>query len=195
MGSPPDVQPPPEAILLRRRREAMLMSPEDLSEAMRDASGRRPISGRRIREIEAGRTRAGKPTAAPDLTLVSMALALGITAEELEEVGRCGAAEVLREHVRQRAEDEPHLAAVASSVSSPSSSTVAGSLDQAAVTSQLIQLVIQGVDEIRTARGLTAKQRAELERQFLERFQRSGEALWEDLHSTLRVVQQAANTR
>lgn len=86
-----------EAVLIRRAREARGLSPET-------AATRLPIrlSGRRWRQLEEGRdSSTGKPTVIGDAQLAHMAHVVGVAPEQLEEVDRGEAAEVLREIERQ----------------------------------------------------------------------------------------------
>lgn len=168
---------PPEGRLIQQRRTAMLISPERLSQQMKEA-GRRAVSGGRIREIEKGLTRSGAPTRAPAERLVELALALGITAAELDEADRGDAAELLREHVRQRSEQEPLIAALATS----------GETEISQAAHDVLQMIFQGLDEIRHHPLLSDSQKQELERSFLAQYRRSAESIANSLRDTLRVV-------
>ncbi|QBI53485.1 hypothetical protein [Streptomonospora litoralis] len=169
MASRNEPDQPPEARLIRERREAMLISPETLSRRIHEAGYDRGVSGRRLREIEEGRTRAGKPTAAPALTLVQVALTLGITAADLDEVGRADAAAIMRNHLKGRIQQEPEVAALPG------------------VSEELRQQIIQGLDELRAAPDLTREQKAQLEAAYLRSLSRSAEAARDQLQETIRT--------
>jgi hypothetical protein len=102
--------PPAEAAIVRLAREAQGISPETAAE-------RTPIrlGGMRWRQIERGYERLTpfKDAVAPDRTLAHMAHTVGVSPERLAEVGREGAAEILREILRQeeilrRDEEDAH---------------------------------------------------------------------------------------
>lgn len=93
MNSPAQ-PPPPEAALIRLAREAAGLSPETAAARMIASA----IGGSRWRQIEAGyRGDSGKKVEAKAPTLAHMALAVGVTAERLAEVGREDAAAILEE--------------------------------------------------------------------------------------------------
>lgn len=99
--TPNEVPPPPEADLIRIARLARGLSPEA-------AADQTPIrlGGARWRHIERGYEPKKPPRAvrAPDKTLAHMAHTVGVAPERLDEVGRGGAAEILREILRGEAE-------------------------------------------------------------------------------------------
>ena len=103
MTAQQELQPPPEADLIRVARLARGLSPEKAAELTPIRLG-----GARWRHIERGYEpkKPPKPVRAPDKTLAHMARVVGVTPERLEEVGRSGAAEILREIARQEAEAE-----------------------------------------------------------------------------------------
>lgn len=85
-------EPPPEAQLIRRSREALGLSPEQAAERLKIK-----MSARRWRQIEDGfETRGGKPAPAGDMQLAHMAHVVNMSPEELEQVDRPEAAEILR---------------------------------------------------------------------------------------------------
>jgi hypothetical protein len=92
--------PPPEATLIRLAREAANIK----APAAAKVAG---ISPARWSQVETGyETRLGnaRPVRAPDGTLAHMAFAVGLAPHRLDQVGREGAADVLREILRQHAE-------------------------------------------------------------------------------------------
>jgi transcriptional regulator with XRE-family HTH domain len=103
MTAPPHEaqQPPPEADLIRIARLARGLSPERAAELTRIQLG-----GSRWRQIERGYKTKGTPVQAPAKTLAHMAHVVGAPPEQLAEVGRGDAAEILREILRQEAEAE-----------------------------------------------------------------------------------------
>ncbi|MFC9085293.1 hypothetical protein [Nocardiopsis dassonvillei] len=169
-GQPPI---PREAALLLQRREGMDVSPEVVSQMLRSRGTK--LSGRRIRDLEAGQAE-GKPTTARAKTLVQLAKIYGITPEELEEVGREDAAGLLRADTQGRAGGEPEVARILASAGG------------AAATGAIMQLVFQGLDDIRETKGLSKRQRLELERSFLENLRRDVESGRAQLDDTLRLL-------
>lgn len=95
-------QPPPEAVLIRRAREARNLTP---AEAAVKAKTR--LGDRRWRQIEDGSEGKGKPLRATDKTLAHMAAAVLVSPEQLVEVDRIEAAEILREILRVEAQARP----------------------------------------------------------------------------------------
>lgn len=84
---------PPEGALLKRALVAMRIS-------QREAARRSGISETRWRQLVSGYqvvSREKVPVRSPDDTLARMARAVGVTAEQLEEAGRGGAATALRD--------------------------------------------------------------------------------------------------
>lgn len=128
--------PPPEAVLIRTRREMMLPK-MSRSKAATVAE----MSEATWRHIE-----NGKYEGPPD-KIATMARVVAVTPDELDDAGRTDAAAMLRAYLRKRAEAEPVLA----------------SLDTGASSEALIQLILQGLDGIRSAPGLTDDQKRSLE--------------------------------
>lgn len=157
-----------EGALIRRRRLARLYnSPNALSTAMKEAGYN--LSGSRIHDIEQGETRTGKPTRASVVNLVQLSLFLGITATELRTAGRSDAAEVLQEHLQLRVDEDPELAKLG-------------------VSPGMREVIATGLSEIRHAPHLTERQKEELLRTFLERYERSAQDVTETIHETLRLL-------
>ncbi|WUH92554.1 helix-turn-helix domain-containing protein [Streptomyces sp. NBC_00433] len=87
------LEAPPEGVLIKRAAAAARLS-------QREAARRADISETRWRQLVSGYqvvSRAKVPVRSPDDTLARMARAVGVTAEQLEEAGRDGAAAALRE--------------------------------------------------------------------------------------------------
>ncbi|MFB4273083.1 hypothetical protein [Nonomuraea sp. GTA35] len=80
-----------------------------------------------------------------------MAMVVGITPEDLEEVGRPDAARMLRAEIERRAAEEPLLREV----------------ERESTSEAVMQLLLQGLEEIRSEPRLDADQKAELERQLI----------------------------
>lgn len=93
MNQPTDTPPPPEAVLIRRAAKAIGMSPEKAA----------PLTGvikpSQWRNIESGKT------SAKDDVLAHMAYVVRLQPEDLEQVGRTEAAEILRLIKRDRERD------------------------------------------------------------------------------------------
>lgn len=90
------LRPPPEADLIRVARLARGISPEAAAEQAPIRLG-----GARWRHIERGYDSKHNPVVGPDKTVAHMAHVVGLAPERLAEVGRDGAADVLREILRQ----------------------------------------------------------------------------------------------
>jgi hypothetical protein len=95
-----EMQPPPEADLIRVARLARGISPEAAAELAPIRLG-----GARWRHIEKGVDSKKRPVRGPDRTVAHMARVVGVTPDRLADVGRHEAAEVLREILRQEAEE------------------------------------------------------------------------------------------
>jgi hypothetical protein len=92
---------------------------------------------------------SGKDTALPE-RLAVMALAVGVTPDELGQAGRGDAADILRVLIQQRADLEPALADV----------------DRNATSESVIQALLQSLDEIRNSDAAAGERKA-LERELL----------------------------
>lgn len=168
---------PPEAALLKQRRDRFRISPEQLSRMIKSRGA--TLSGRRIRELESGySTKDHQPTSARAETLADLAMALGIMPEELEQVGRHDAAMVLRGRVEERAEQEPAVAALATEQVRESN----------VESAHIMQVVFQGLDDIRSQAHLSDAQREELERAYLQSLRRGVEASHGQLLASLRAM-------
>lgn len=95
-------QPPPEAVLIRRAREARDLTPVEAA-----LKARIRLGERRWRQIEDGSEGRGKPLRATDKTLAHMAAVVSLSPEQLIEVDRTEAAEILREILRVEVKAQP----------------------------------------------------------------------------------------
>lgn len=146
---------PPEAALIRERRKNRLPSPAmSLRSAATAATefGATSISEAGWRSIE-----AGKYIAKPEI-LAAMAKVVGVTPAELDELAKkherqnaADAAVMLRAYLRQRAENEPSLEGI-----DPSTPEA------------VLQMIVEGIDDIRKAPGLTKDQKASLEKSLIQ---------------------------
>lgn len=115
MAGTGDIEPPAEARLIRRNRQA-----RGLSVPAAAAATGGMVSAPRWTQIEQGfmiRRGVRVPTRAGDGVLAHMADAVGVTPEQLQELGRGEAAEILRAIQRPRpprGPQPPDLAAIAS---------------------------------------------------------------------------------
>lgn len=94
VGRESNIEPPPEAVLIKRHRLAL-----GLSQPKAAARTGGVVSTTRWAQIEQGyliRQARRYPTRASDSVLAHMAAAVGVTPEQLEELGKREAAEVLR---------------------------------------------------------------------------------------------------
>lgn len=140
----PDV--PAEAKLIKERRESSVPRLSHRSAAKRAASlGGGTFSAATWQKIEGGEYSGG-----PD-RITLMALVVGVTPEELDAAGRPDAARLLRAQIEQRAAAEPLLQGV----------------DRETTSEAVMQLLLQGLEEIRQESRLNAAQKAELERQLI----------------------------
>lgn len=79
--------------------------------------------------------------------IVIMALVVGVTADELDRIGYAEGAHLLREEVQRRAQSDPALAGV----------------DATSTPEAVLQLILQGLEEIRGHPGLTPDQKKAVE--------------------------------
>jgi hypothetical protein len=127
--------PPPEAVLIRTRREEILPKM-----SIRKAAEIADMSEAGWRAIENGRYEG------PADKVATMARVVAVTPDELDEVGRGDAASMLRAYLRRRVEVEPTLAVIDDTSSEA-----------------LIQLILQGLDDIRKTPGLSDEDKQTLE--------------------------------
>lgn len=134
---------PPEAQLIRERRETLIPR-----RSIRDLAADADIGESSWRAFE-----AGKFVITPE-RLARVALVVGVTPSELETLGRqhgrdnaLRAAVLLRRYIEERVKGETVARAAVGDV-----------------PEEILQALITGLDEIRSARGISAKQRSVLER-------------------------------
>lgn len=146
---------PPEAALIRQRRRDRLPA---LS--VRDAAAAATAAGVAMSEAGWRSIESGRYDGPPDKVAI-MAQVVGITADELADVGRRGrrenaveAARLLEAHLRQRAAAEPAVAA------SP--------LDVASAPERVLEMILKGIADIRAAEGLTEGEKSSLERSLID---------------------------
>lgn len=164
MRGPEDV--PPEAALIKERRESSVPRLSHRKAAQRAAHlGETTFSAATWQKIEGGEYSGG----ADRITL--MALVVGITPEELEDAGRPDAARSLRAQIQERADAEPLLRGV----------------DREATSEAVMQLLLQGLEEIRQESRLSPRQKAELERQLIQSQLNHLQGQLEQIRTTLRI--------
>lgn len=96
-AAPPAAVPPVEAKLIRRAREARGLTYDQAAGLLKIR-----LSGRRWRQLEEGREHSGgKLALMGEAQLAHMAHVVGVTPEQLVEIGKHEAAEILREIERQ----------------------------------------------------------------------------------------------
>lgn len=106
---------------------------------------------------------------APLDRLVIMAMVVGATAEELERAHRPDVAQLLREEIRRRARNDPALVDV----------------DPDGTPEAILQLVVQGLDEIRALPGLTDDQKHALEQSLIQNVKQNIAAQIDQLRTVL----------
>ena len=166
---------PPEAALIRQRRKDRLpvLSVRDAAAAATAAGVSMSEAG--WRSIEAGRYDGPKDK------LAIMAQVVGVSADELAELGRrhgrvnvVEAARLLESHVRQRAAAEPAV--------------VASPLDTESAPEQVLQMILKGIDAIRSAEGLTEGQKSSLEKSLMDAVMQSVGGQIVQVRTTLEIL-------
>lgn len=144
--------PPPEAALIRRRRTDRL---PPLS--VRDAASAATAAGVAMSETGWRAIESGRYDGPPDKVAI-MAMVVGIGPEELAGLGHLKdrknaveAAALLEAYLRQRVASEPAMATI----------------DTDSVPEQVLQLILEGIDDIRAAKGLTDAQKSSLEQSLI----------------------------
>ncbi|MGI5286581.1 hypothetical protein ACQEVF_25030 [Nonomuraea polychroma] len=159
---------PAEAELIRERREATIPRLSHRAAAERAAKlGNTSFSAATWQKIEKGEYSGG----ADRITL--MAMVLGITPDELDQRGRPDAARLLRAEIDKRASEEPLLREV----------------DRESTSEAVMQLLLQGLEEIRQEPRLSAAQKAELERQLIRSQLAHLQGQLEQMRTTLEIAQ------
>jgi len=157
---------PDEAELIRERREAMIPRLSHRAAAARAAQlGNTSFSAATWQKIEKGVYAAG-----PD-RITLMAMVVGVTPEELEASGRPDAARMLRAEIERRAAQEPLLREV----------------DRENTSEAVMQLLLQGLEEIRQEPRLNPAQKLELERQLIRSQLAHLQGQLEQIRTTLEI--------
>lgn len=139
-ATPTPANVPPEAALIRARRFDTPPYPLSRRQLALDIG----MSPANLARIESGEYQAK-----PDW-LAAIAGRLGITADELEKVGR--------EHGRENAVKAAAILRARPSATEPALAAVAGSMPES-----VLRAVLQGIDEIRATPGLSRREREALE--------------------------------
>lgn len=145
---------PPEAALIRERRKNRLPNP---AMSLRAAAAAATAHGTKVSEAGWRSIEGGLYDAKPEI-LAAMARVVGVTPAELDEIAAqherqnaADAAVMLRAYLRQRAENEPAL----------------DRLDPR-TPEAVLQMIVDGIDDIRNAAGLSEDQKASLEKALIE---------------------------
>lgn len=164
---------PPEAALIKARRMSRL--PKMGARAAADAATAAGVtmSAEGWRSIENGRYDG------PEDKIAIMAQIVGITPEELAELGRrekrprvVEAARLLESHLRQRVASEPAMAAI----------------DTESLPEQVVQMILEGIDDIRAAKGLDNAQKAALERTLIQTIVQNVQGQIVQVRTTLEIL-------
>jgi transcriptional regulator with XRE-family HTH domain len=166
---------PPEAALIRERRKAHLPS---LSVA--EAAAAATAAGVKMSETGWRAIESGRYDGPPD-KLAIMAQVVGVTADELAEIGRqhrrenaSEAGRLLESHVRQRAAAEPAV--------------VASSIDAGSAPERVLQAILKGLDAIRAAEVLTDGQKSSLEQALMDAVEQTVEGQIVQIRTTLEIL-------
>lgn len=165
--------PPPEAALIRQRRRDRLPA---LS--VRDAAAAASAAGVAMSEAGWRSIESGRYDGPPDKIAI-MAQVVGITPGELAEVGQLhhrpaavAAAKLVESYLRDRAAREPVLAEV------PESAPEA-----------VLQMLLEGLDDIRRAPGFTDAQKSSLEKTLIHSVMQTLSSQLVQIRETLEIVQ------
>jgi hypothetical protein len=125
--------------------------------SLRAAAAAASTHGAKVSEAGWRSIESGKYVAKAEI-LAAMARVVGVTPAELDEIAArherqnaADAAVMLRAYVRQRAESEPALEGI-----NPDA------------PEDVLQMIVKGIDDIRSATGLTEDQKASLEKTLIE---------------------------
>lgn len=145
---------------------------------LRDAAAAATAAGAPMSESGWRSIEAGRYDAKPEV-LAAMARVVGVTPAELEEIseqhGRENArkaAVMLRAYLRARAEQDPTLAAI-----DPST------------PEDVLQMILEGIDDIRRAEGLTDDQKRSLEKSLIESVVQTVAGQLTQTRTALKIVQ------
>lgn len=170
----PDV--PPEAALIRQRREDRLPDPPLSVRAAANA-----VTAHGVKMSEAGwrSIEAGRYEAKPEI-LTAMAKVVGVTPAELAEVGSKQkrenarqAAVMLSAYLKERAANEPGLAKM-----------------DPRTPEHVLQMLLEGIDDIRLAEGLTDDQKRSLENSLIETVSQTIAGQLVQIRTTLQIARE-----
>lgn len=166
---------PPEAALIKARRMDRVPKMGVPAAAAAATAGGVKMSAAGWRSIEDGRY-DGLPE-----KIAIMAQTVGVTAEELAELGEregrvnaVKAARLLESQLRQRAAAVPAVAA------SP--------LDVESTPEQVLRMILKGIDDIRAAEGLTESQKSSLEKSLMDAVVQSVGGQIVQIRTTLEIL-------
>jgi hypothetical protein len=167
---------PPEAALIHERRTERLPSPPI---SLRDAAKAASATGISMTESGWRSIEKGRYAAKPEV-LAAMAMAVGVTPAELDEIAdrhdrenARKAAVMLRSQLRQRAEQEPALAKI-----------------DPRTPEDVLQMILDGLDDIRNASGLSDAQKVSLESSLIEAVRQSIAGHLVQFRTTLEIVRE-----
>lgn len=167
---------PPEAALILERRTERLPNP---SMSLRAAAAAATAAGLTMTESGWRSIEKGRYEAKPEVLCV-MARVVGVTPAELEDIAKGHdrenarkAAVMLRAYLRERAKSEPALAEIAPRT-----------------PEAVMQMILEGIDDIRNAAGLSDDQKASLEGSLIEAVTQSVAGQLVQIRTTLEIVQQ-----
>lgn len=168
---------PPEAALIKARRKDHLPSMGVAAAAAAATSAGVRMSAEGWRSIENGRYEG------PPDKIAIMAQVVGITPEELAGLGHregrrnaVKGAALLDVYLRRRAAAEPAMVAI----------------DTDSVPEQVLQMILEGIDDIRAAKDLTSAQKSSLERSLIQTIMQSARAQIVQVRTTLEILGEKA---
>lgn len=168
---------PPEAALIKARRKDRLPPMGVPAAAAAATAAGVQMSPEGWRSIETGRHNG------PPGKLAIMAQVVGITPAELAEIGhRHGrervveAARLLESHLRQRVAAEPVMAKI----------------DPDSVPEQVLQMILEGIDDIRAAKVLSDDQKESLEKSLIQTILQSVQGQIVQVRTTLEIMGEKA---
>ncbi|TDD45400.1 hypothetical protein E1286_24080 [Nonomuraea terrae] len=171
---------PPEAQLIRERRKDRL---PPLS--VRDAAAAATAAGVSMSEAGWRSIESGRYDGPPDKIAI-MSAVVGIAPDELADLGRRAkranvteAASLLESHLRRRAAAEPSMAAI----------------NTESVPERVLQMILEGIDDIRAAEGLTNAQKSSLEQSLIQAVTQSVSGQIVQIRTTLEILEEKSRQR
>lgn len=146
----------------------------------RAASLAEQLTGRSFSASTWGKIEAGTMPARAD-RLATMAMIVGVTADELGRAGRPDAARLLHEEVQRRAHSDPALALA--------------DVDPVSTPEAVLQLILQGLDEIRGHTSLTDDQKRSLESSLIRSITQTITTQIDHIRTVLEPLQRGGNDR